>query len=264
MRKYNGRLLMMALLLSAIAICFFTIVFTGASYQLARPNARIYALIFSIFISCTAAANFYYGLKPGLRLKTGWTEISIVSGLGLFLLFAITPLNSSAFANGDLLSANTGYFYFGSGPSASSDSVLADFQAKNAENGMAQAEVSPDGSLVINSQYFVNMVDDLYLNLDDYLGKKVRIQGFGIRMKNFTDRQIVVSRYVMTCCAADASGVGLMIEGDEVANFKEDDWMDAEGTIDFVDYDGDRIPLIHITKLTPMKPLSNKYVYYQQ
>ncbi len=264
MRKYNGRLLMQSLLLIGVAICFFTIIFSGTSYQLAKPSARLYAIFFAITLSLISGVHFYHGLKPGLKLRTNWTEIAIVSGLGLFLMFAITPLDTDAFASTDLLSANTGYFYFGSGPSQSSDSILADFQAQNASKGMSQAEKTADGTLVINSQYFVNMVDDLYLNLDDYVGQKVRIQGFGIRMKNFSPNQIVVSRLVMTCCAADASGVGLMIEGDAVSQYENDDWMDAEGVIEATDYDGDRVPLIRITKLTPMKPLDNKFVYYQQ
>lgn len=264
MKSFNARLIYQGVLLLLTSLAFGYLYWSGQGYQLAKPESQFYALVFSAFTGFISVLSFWQGLKPGLKLKTNFGEGVYLSSLILMIVLTATPISGAAFAGSNLLANNPGYFYFGSPTSGSSDSVLADFNALNADKGLSTADVDASGIMQISDQYFVNMVDDLYINLDDFVGQKVRLQGFGIRMKGFNDKQLVVSRLMMSCCAADASAVGLMIEGDDVSSFKDDDWLEAEGIIDKIDYDGDTIPVIKITAVKSISPLKSKFVYYQQ
>lgn len=264
MKAYNGRLIYQGTLLLLTSLAFGYLYFGGEGYQLAKPEAQIYALAFSISTAFMALISLWQGLKPGFKLRTHLSESVYLASLVLMLVLTATPITGAAFANSNLLANNPGYFYFGSKSSLADDSVLSDFNALNADKGLATAEVDQDGVMLINDKFFVNMVDDLYINLDDFVGQKVKLQGFGIRMQGFNNNQLVVSRLMMSCCAADASAVGLMVEGDAVAQFKDDDWLEAEGVIEKFEYDGDTIPVIKISHIKAIEPLKSKFVYYQQ
>lgn len=264
MGAYNSRLIYQGFILFFTAIAFGYLYFSGQGYQLAKPEAQLYALLFSIVLAIMAFVSFWQGLKPGLKLKTYSSEAVYLSSLVLMLILTATPITGAAFAGSGLLTGNPGYFYFGTQSLLADDSVLSDFNALNADKGLSTAEVDQDGIMTISDKYFVNMVDDLYINLDDFIGQKVRLQGFAIRMQGFNPNQLVVSRLMMSCCAADSSAVGLMIEGEGVSNFKDDDWLEAEGVIDSTEYEGDTIPVIRLVQVKAIEPLKTKFVYYQQ
>lgn len=264
MGTYNSRLIYQGLLLLLTAAAFGYLYVSGQGYQLAKPEAQVYALVFSFVMALMSAVSFWQGLKPGLKLKTHSGEAVYLSSLMLMIVLSATPITGAAFAGSGLLTGNPGYFYFGTQSLLADDSVLSDFNALNADKGLSTAEVDQDGIMTISDKYFVNMVDDLYINLDDFVGQKVRLQGFAIRMQGFNENQLVVSRLMMSCCAADSSAVGLMIEGLGVSSFKDDDWLEAEGVIDKIEYDGDTIPVIRIQQVKSIEPLKNKFVYYQQ
>ncbi len=58
--------------------------------------------------------------------------------------------------------------------------------------------------------------------------------------------QLVISRFLITHCVADASIVGFLTEFPEAPTLTEDTWLEVVGTIGQTTYEGASLPVIHI------------------
>jgi uncharacterized repeat protein (TIGR03943 family) len=71
----------------------------------------------------------------------------------------------------------------------------------------------------------------VYPEPDAYAGQKVKIQGFAVHPDNLPEQYFLLTRFVITCCAADAYPVSLPIKLSEGNrnNYKVDQWFEVEG-----------------------------------
>ena len=72
--------------------------------------------------------------------------------------------------------------------------------------------------------------------------------------------QIIVARFGITCCVADASVYGMMAKG-EVASLPKDKWVQVTGKIDQTQYNGETIPVIKINQLSKITAPQQPYVF---
>ncbi|WP_199246496.1 TIGR03943 family putative permease subunit [[Phormidium] sp. ETS-05] len=70
----------------------------------------------------------------------------------------------------------------------------------------------------------------VYPEPDAYTGQKVKVSGFVIHLQELPEQYLLLSRFVITCCAADAYPVGLPVklEGSR-SSFPPDTWLEVEG-----------------------------------
>jgi putative membrane protein len=111
-----------------------------------------------------------------------------------------------------------------------------------------------------------------YPEPDAYTGDPAIIKGFVTHLPQLPDNYMMVSRFVLTCCAVDAYPVGLPVKlkGDR-QKFKQDGWVQVEGTMitedlpismDKATAGGDQRQLvIQATKVTPIATPKNPYDY---
>jgi uncharacterized repeat protein (TIGR03943 family) len=71
---------------------------------------------------------------------------------------------------------------------------------------------------------------NVYPEPDAYAGQPVNVTGFVIHPPNWSDNYVMVARFVLTCCAADAYPVGLPVKlsGDR-SQFAPDSWISVQG-----------------------------------
>jgi uncharacterized repeat protein (TIGR03943 family) len=103
----------------------------------------------------------------------------------------------------------------------------------------------------------MNIIQD---NLKSMTGKTVTTKGFVYREKNFMQNQIIVARFGITCCVADASVIGIMAKGD-VAAIPKDKWVEVTGTIEQTQYDGSTVPIINIKQISKISAPEQPYVF---
>ena len=116
---------------------------------------------------------------------------------------------------------------------------------------------------------FIQMTDDHYTiyysdinnNYENYVGRKIQMKGFVLKEEGFAQNQLVLSRFLITHCIADASVVGFLSELPEAPNLAEDTWIEVMGTIDTVDYEGSTLPIIKIEQWVEIKEPSTPYLY---
>ncbi len=99
---------------------------------------------------------------------------------------------------------------------------------------------------------------------DAYRGQKARVTGFIIYPPGLPPEYLWLSRFVITCCAADAYPVGIPVLFPPDANrqnYPQDSWLEVEGEMITRTIDGQRRLTIQATKLTPIPEPRNPYEY---
>jgi len=108
---------------------------------------------------------------------------------------------------------------------------------------------------------------NVYPEPDEYAEDAVDVEGFVIYPEEWPEGYLMVSRFVLTCCAADAYPVGLPVKLPEgsVATAKEtypvDSWLSIQGEMISDTIDGRRQVTIAPTTLTTIEEPKNPYEY---
>lgn len=98
---------------------------------------------------------------------------------------------------------------------------------------------------------------------DLYTGDKVTLQGFVVYPPNLPTQYFLVTRFVITCCAADAYPVSLPVKlqtGDRTA-FKTDGWVEVQGKMITETLDTKRQLVIQASNIQPVPEPKNPYDY---
>ena len=103
---------------------------------------------------------------------------------------------------------------------------------------------------------------NVYPEPDTYSGQKVKVQGFVIHPKEMPEQYLMLARFVITCCAADAYPVGLPVKltGNRTA-YAPDTWLEVEGEMITETLAGKRQLTIQANSLKPIPEPKNPYDY---
>lgn len=72
----------------------------------------------------------------------------------------------------------------------------------------------------------------LSFELETIWGKDVTMEGFVLKDESFPDDVIMVARYIVSCCMADAYPAGFPVKVENTKNFKDGQWISVTGTFD--------------------------------
>ena len=103
---------------------------------------------------------------------------------------------------------------------------------------------------------------NVYPEPDAYTDQAVNVQGFVIHPQEWPDNYLMISRFVLTCCAADAYPVGLSVkvQGSRQA-YPVDDWLEVTGTMITETLNDHRQLVINPTALDTIPEPRNPYEY---
>ncbi|MGK7874011.1 MAG: TIGR03943 family protein [Xenococcaceae cyanobacterium] len=69
-----------------------------------------------------------------------------------------------------------------------------------------------------------------YPEPDAYTGQKAKVQGFVVHLPQLPDNYLLISRFVITCCAVDAYPVGIPVKLNQSRDaYPPDTWLEIEG-----------------------------------
>jgi uncharacterized repeat protein (TIGR03943 family) len=102
---------------------------------------------------------------------------------------------------------------------------------------------------------------NVYPEPDAYQGQKVKVSGFVVHPPNLSEQFILVTRFVITCCAADVYPVSLPVKlaSGTRTDFPRDRWFEIEGQMITETLDKRRQLTIAASKLTPIPEPKNPY-----
>ncbi|WP_163102029.1 TIGR03943 family putative permease subunit [Peribacillus alkalitolerans] len=121
----------------------------------------------------------------------------------------------------------------------------------------------------LQKQSFIDMKDDLFStyyelisqDIKPFEGKKIKLTGFVYKEEGFGSNQLVLSRFLVTHCVADASVIGFLTEFDDASGLKPDTWVEAEGVIKLGRYGEMDLPIIQVTNWKTTSEPKQPYVY---
>jgi uncharacterized repeat protein (TIGR03943 family) len=97
--------------------------------------------------------------------------------------------------------------------------------------------------------------------LTPFIGQKADVVGFVYHDSRLKEGQFMVGRFIITCCVADAFATGLVVKPNDQLNLTDGTWIQVKGTIDEMTLDGQKIPMILVSSLTPSDPPEQPYLY---
>jgi uncharacterized repeat protein (TIGR03943 family) len=98
-------------------------------------------------------------------------------------------------------------------------------------------------------------------DLSPYLGQAARVTGFVYHDPRLPANQFIVSRFVITCCAADASAIGMIVTWDNGNALKESTWVEVKGPVQASQLGGQPIPLIKAVLVQPVEQPDQPYLF---
>ena len=113
----------------------------------------------------------------------------------------------------------------------------------------------------MNDGIYSSYVEALNMNPNDFDGRKIRVSGFVYKEEGLAENQLVLSRFLISHCIADASVTGLITEFNQAKEFEQDTWLEIEGTLKVTTYNGIELPLIKAEKWTVIKEPAEPYIY---
>ncbi|MEO0758416.1 MAG: TIGR03943 family protein [Cyanobacteria bacterium J06648_16] len=119
-------------------------------------------------------------------------------------------------------------------------------------------QTSPDERTIIDWVRTLNV----YPEPDAYTDQPVKVEGFVIHPENWPDAYLMISRFVLTCCAADAYPVGLPVKlAVSRQAYAVDSWLNITGKMATDTVDGRRQLVIMPDALETIPEPRNPYEY---
>lgn len=108
-------------------------------------------------------------------------------------------------------------------------------------------------------------IKDLYENPDKYAGEKVTVIGMVASDKEleeeFGESARFLFRFVITCCAADATPLSIVMPDSSRFKAEDDEWVSATGTFEIITRQQGSIPMLKETVIKEIKTPSSPYLY---
>ena len=134
--------------------------------------------------------------------------------------------------------------------------------AEPEDKSQKYAVKAENGAVLISDEEYAAWYYDLYDYLDDFKGKRYQFTAQVFPLEGLKENQFLAGRYIMTCCAVDLTGYGLISESDLAGGLKENEWLTVTGTIEEYEYNGMKVPYLTDIEVEKATAPKEEYVYY--
>lgn len=114
----------------------------------------------------------------------------------------------------------------------------------------------------LNDKVFLDGLTTMELYAKEFAGKELETMGFVYRQPDFTKQQFVVARFSVTCCTADSSVYGVLVEKDDANKWAKDSWVKVRGKLELRQVDGYDMLVLKASQVEAVSAPKDPYVYY--
>jgi uncharacterized repeat protein (TIGR03943 family) len=122
-----------------------------------------------------------------------------------------------------------------------------------------QAIPEKDDTSAINTNQVISL-GYIQRHMHRLSGSHVITEGRVCMEEGLPAGQIVIFRFVIVCCAADAMPVEAVVKSPKTAAFKPDDWIRVGGTLHMEAKDGKWVPVIEADQIDPIPAPNEPYL----
>jgi putative membrane protein len=228
---------------------------TGQLYLLIHPNYFGLVLGTSIILFLLGSFKIWTVLKKGKAIdpvaESHLTLLPKHLGTGLLLLAAILGLVIAPRPLTSQIALQRGI---------SESLPITRIQAQS-----FRATVKPEEKTLIDWVRTLNA----YPEPDAYTGQPVKVSGFVVHLPQLPDNYLLISRFILTCCAVDAYPVGLPVKlSGSRQKYPNDTWLEIQGEmftetlpVEMGKSDTRRQLAIAARTITPIATPSDPYAY---
>lgn len=292
--RFNFQHLLRAVILAIFATFFIKLHYTGDIIKYINPKYNWMSLITAGLFIClfliqlcrvweSEEDNHAY-CPPGCNHDEGGSSSFPKRLLGYVIImlplvtgFAFSPATldaSIAGKKGINLSQYSGneaaMFMESSEPGAATEnSQIIEHTIPLPNNNFITDDIYDEAMERLKAFDMIQMSDHIYASYyraintepDSFMNRKINIKGFVYKEEGFNPDELVIARFVITHCIADASVIGFLSEFDQAINYEENTWIELEGTLDTKNYYGEEIPLIQVDTVKIIEEPVEPYIY---
>lgn len=107
--------------------------------------------------------------------------------------------------------------------------------------------------ITITDNFFIQQTDDVYYNMDEYVGKTIKIEGLIYPyIDSNRNTYYAVVRNSPGCCGNDGlAGIDIRYDGEYP---EKNTWVEVIGTIEIDTVDGGKLPAIKVSSMEEKEP----------
>lgn len=98
-------------------------------------------------------------------------------------------------------------------------------------------------------------------DVNTYTGETANVIGFVFKDERLAENQFLVSRFVITCCAADGLAIGMVVNWDQASTLTENTWVRVNGPVESYQLEGQAIPLIEADSVEVVEEPPQPYLF---
>jgi putative membrane protein len=123
------------------------------------------------------------------------------------------------------------------------------------------------GIIDMVNEDFINTYEDIYGNPYNYVDRVINMKGFVYKQEGLSKDEFILSRILVSCCAADAQLVGILCNYTEGDGLSQGTWVNIVGTLVEREYkesitgEVSVIPMIKVDKIEKIEKEGNEYIY---
>jgi uncharacterized repeat protein (TIGR03943 family) len=199
-----------------------------------------------LIISFLAASlGAYLLILINKKNKPGFSDSSSLPAFSLIVL--IVPLMIGILSPEQPLSSS----------SLSKRGISLTTSLNSGQESSQTLEVIADDRTILDWIKLFNYADDHSTTI----GENVNVIGFVYHDSRLENDQFMVSRFVITCCAADAFAIGMPVDGIENMDLADNTWVNVKGTLDILTIADDIVPMIHAASIEIVAEPEQPYLY---
>lgn len=113
----------------------------------------------------------------------------------------------------------------------------------------------------VTDDNYMEIISYILNNVDEAEGKTIKIRGYKVTKADYIQEgYYALGKYYISCCAADAVFVGILVDEEENAQKEESQWLEIEGVLKkTISAYGEETLYIEPTNTTNINP-ENRYV----
>lgn len=265
MNRFNKRQFLWFITLYGFAILIAYLLYTGRIYTFVHPKMVKYVTASLLGFLILSVYQFFqiFTISRNSGLKPGYI---------LFMIPIILGFTAKGF-DASILEKKSVSLAAQSSKSPQGDNSLKNNATSlvavpnNQAIAIPESYFTEEGIIQFKDTNFFRALNDIGSKLEQFKGRKVDITGFVYKDKGLKSNEFVISRMMMSCCAADAQLVGLACTGEEAAAMSEGEWVRVQGTIGSGHYknpdtgEEQEIAIIYSEKTQRNQPPGSQYIY---
>ncbi|MDD9989327.1 MAG: TIGR03943 family protein [Spirochaetaceae bacterium] len=197
----------------------------------------------ALALAGTAWRGARHAGRSGHGVRVRWSALAVLALPVAFGLAPEQPLGSAALGNREVAVASLP-------PTA--------LQSTPAGRATRSAAAEALGRSMLEWLVEFHVADDP----DRFAGQEARITGFVSRDSALRPDQVRLSRFLLSCCVADAMPIAIVAEAAELALVPDDQWLTVRGRFTVAEIGGERMPILVAVDVEPIDPPPVPYLYY--